>query len=96
MADNVMARQQTKWTVISIAPDVCKTPMGSSVPPVPAAREAAYRNAMGATEGTLKTPLTMRQIDILKKEEMYAGQLKTGPVSLTKDNLLAIAKMLNY
>ncbi|WP_204249942.1 hypothetical protein [Pseudomonas putida] len=70
--------------------------MGSSVPPVPAAREAAYRNAMGATEGTLKTPLTMRQIDILKKEEMYAGQLKTGPVSLTKDNLLAIAKMLNY
>jgi len=31
MADNVMARQQTKWTVISIAPDVCKTPMGSSV-----------------------------------------------------------------
>ncbi|MBF8670790.1 hypothetical protein IR012_14860 [Pseudomonas putida] len=57
-----------------------------------AAREAAYRNAMGATEGTLKTPLTMRQIDILKKEEMYAGQLKTGPVSLTKDNLLAIAK----
>ncbi|MBA6134225.1 MULTISPECIES: DUF4150 domain-containing protein [Pseudomonas] len=35
MAKNVAARQQTKWTVISIAPDVCKTPMGSSIPPVP-------------------------------------------------------------
>ncbi|MCQ9839222.1 hypothetical protein ACUDOC_29435 [Pseudomonas aeruginosa] len=57
-----------------------------------AAREAAYREAMGATEGTLKTPLTNRQIDILKKDEMYAGQLKTGPVSLTKENALAIAK----
>ncbi|WCY00807.1 hypothetical protein KK201_28685 [Pseudomonas aeruginosa] len=57
-----------------------------------AAREAAYREAMGATDGTLKTPLTNRQIDILKKDEMYAGQLKTGPVSLTKENALAIAK----
>ncbi|MFJ4156873.1 DUF4150 domain-containing protein [Pseudomonas sp. NPDC089752] len=35
MADNVMARQQGQWTVVSIAPDVCKTPMGSSIPPVP-------------------------------------------------------------
>ncbi|WP_153957768.1 PAAR-like domain-containing protein, partial [Pseudomonas aeruginosa] len=35
MADNVMARKQGKWTVIGIAPDVCKTPMGSSIPPVP-------------------------------------------------------------
>lgn len=56
------------------------------------AREAQYREAMDATEGTLKTPLTNRQIDILKEEEMYAGQLKTGPVSLTKENALAIQK----
>ncbi|MBP0714326.1 DUF4150 domain-containing protein [Burkholderia sola] len=35
MADNVTARKQGKWTVIGIAPDVCKTPMGSSIPPVP-------------------------------------------------------------
>ena len=47
---------------------------------------------MDASEGTLKTPLTNRQIDILKSEEMYAGQLKTGPVSLTKENVLAIQK----
>jgi hypothetical protein len=55
-------------------------------------READYRSAMGATEGTLKTPLTNRQIDILKADERYAGQLKTGPVSLTKENVVAIAK----
>jgi len=56
------------------------------------AREAEYREAMNATEGTVKTPLTNRQIDILKADEMYAGQLKTGPVSLTKENALAIQK----
>jgi hypothetical protein len=57
-----------------------------------AQREAEYRRAMNAGEGTLKTPYTNRQIDILKKKEMYAGQLKTGPVSLTKENSLAIQK----
>lgn len=56
------------------------------------AREAAYREAMNATEGTKKTAFTSRQIDILKEDEMYAGQLKTGPVSLTKENILAIKK----
>lgn len=56
------------------------------------AREAKYREAMGATDGTLKTPLTNRQVDILKADELYAGQLKTGPVSLTKENVLAIQK----
>jgi hypothetical protein len=57
-----------------------------------AAREEEYRVAMGASEGTLKTPLTNRQIDILKRDEMYAGQLKTGPVSLTNENAIAIQK----
>lgn len=55
-------------------------------------READYRTALSAKEGTIKTPLTNRQIDILKADEMYAGQLKTGPVSLTKENVLAIQK----
>jgi hypothetical protein len=35
MADNYTARKQPGWRVVSIAPDVCKTPMGSSIPPVP-------------------------------------------------------------
>lgn len=56
------------------------------------AREKTYRNAMEASEGTIKTPLTNRQIDILKQKEVYAGQLKTGRVSLSKDNQLAIQK----
>lgn len=35
MADNYMARKDGQWKVVSIVPDVCKTPMGSSTPPIP-------------------------------------------------------------
>ncbi|MEX9871594.1 DUF4150 domain-containing protein [Providencia huaxiensis] len=35
MADNYLARQDGEWLVVSILPDVCKTPIGSSTPPVP-------------------------------------------------------------
>ncbi|WP_082578626.1 DUF4150 domain-containing protein [Lysobacter sp. Root690] len=35
MAKDYTARKQSGWKVVSLAPDVCKTPMGSSVPPVP-------------------------------------------------------------
>ncbi|QDI04828.1 DUF4150 domain-containing protein [Xanthomonas cerealis pv. cerealis] len=35
MAENVTARKEANWRVISTLPDVCKTPMGSSTPPVP-------------------------------------------------------------
>jgi hypothetical protein len=35
VADNVMARQDGNWTAVYLMPDVCKTPMGSSAPPVP-------------------------------------------------------------
>ncbi|WP_423732085.1 DUF4150 domain-containing protein [Hafnia paralvei] len=35
MADNYVARQSPEWLVISILPDVCKTPKGPSTPPVP-------------------------------------------------------------
>ncbi|WP_268989299.1 PAAR-like domain-containing protein [Hafnia alvei] len=30
-----MARQDGSWTVVSLCPDVCKTPMGSATPPIP-------------------------------------------------------------
>ena len=56
------------------------------------AREAEYRASMNGVSGRLKTPLTNRQIDILKTDEMYAGQVKTGPVDLTKENVLAVQK----
>lgn len=35
MADNVTARQHGQWKVVSVKPDVCKTPRGDSTPPVP-------------------------------------------------------------
>jgi hypothetical protein len=35
VADNVMARKDGQWTIVSLMPDVCKTPMGSGTPPVP-------------------------------------------------------------
>lgn len=33
MSAQVAARKQTGWKVVSVLPDVCKTPMGSSTPP---------------------------------------------------------------
>ncbi|RYE67534.1 MAG: DUF4150 domain-containing protein, partial [Oxalobacteraceae bacterium] len=35
MASNYGARKQGGWTIYSLAPNVCKTPMGSSMVPVP-------------------------------------------------------------
>lgn len=35
MAKEIGARKQSGWKVIGITPDVCKTPMGKSKPPVP-------------------------------------------------------------
>lgn len=35
MAFQYAARKQERWRVLSILPDVCKTPVGSSTPPVP-------------------------------------------------------------
>ncbi|QBY27958.1 PAAR-like domain-containing protein [Citrobacter rodentium] len=35
MAKNYIARQDGLWTVVSLTPDVCKTPIGPATPPVP-------------------------------------------------------------
>lgn len=35
MSKNVVARKEAGWRVVSVPPDVCKTPMGSSTPPIP-------------------------------------------------------------
>jgi uncharacterized Zn-binding protein involved in type VI secretion len=35
VASNVIARQDGNWKIVSVMPDVCKTPIGSSTPPVP-------------------------------------------------------------
>lgn len=35
MAINYLARKDGLWKVVSILPDVCKTPVGPSTPPIP-------------------------------------------------------------
>ncbi|OXA82335.1 hypothetical protein B0A58_00220 [Flavobacterium branchiophilum NBRC 15030 = ATCC 35035] len=55
-------------------------------------QEQAYRNKFGGKSETLKTKFTNRQIDISKTDELYAGQLKTGKVSLTKQAKIDIIK----
>lgn len=35
MTRNVVARKESGWIVVCLTPDVCKTPMGNSTPPVP-------------------------------------------------------------
>jgi hypothetical protein len=49
MADNVGARKQSGWTVYSVPPDVCKTPMGSAVP-VPYPITSQLADASGTTQ----------------------------------------------
>jgi hypothetical protein len=55
-------------------------------------REQAYREAMGGQSKTLKTPFSNRQIDIYRPDEHYAGQLKTGKMSLTEQAKIDIQK----
>jgi hypothetical protein len=45
MADEFTARQQGQWLVVSMAPDVCKTPMGNSTPPIPYPVTAKLKDA---------------------------------------------------
>lgn len=46
MARNYMARQDGTWIVVSVSPDVCKTPIGPSTPPIPYPVTANLGNAV--------------------------------------------------
>ena len=46
------------------------------------ARERLYAQEMGATSSILKTPFTLRQIDMYIVADKYCGQLKTGYICL--------------
>jgi hypothetical protein len=50
MAKNYTARKQSKWRVVSLVPDVCKTPMGNSTPPVPYPVTAELKSATGVAK----------------------------------------------
>ena len=50
MADNYAARKESGWTVFSIPPDICKTPMGSAMVPVPYPVTSELADAFGVVE----------------------------------------------
>lgn len=50
MAENVISRKQEPWMSVSVAPDVCKTPMGGSTPPVPYQVVSRMEPAQDASE----------------------------------------------
>lgn len=53
MADNYIARKDGSWLVVSLLPDVCKTPVGASTPPVPYP-VVAYLASAGKIEPTVR------------------------------------------
>lgn len=55
-------------------------------------REKEYKEAFGGESRILKTAFTNRQIDLLRAAEMYAGQLKTGKVSLNQQAKIDLPK----
>ncbi|WP_046247282.1 hypothetical protein, partial [Hymenobacter terrenus] len=55
-------------------------------------REREYATAMGGVSKTLKTPYTLRQVDIFILDEDYCGQLKTGKVGLSKQAKIDLLK----
>lgn len=50
MADNYGARKQDGWTITFVTPDVCKTPMGSAMVPIPYPTTSELSKAFGVVE----------------------------------------------
>lgn len=46
MSNQVVARKNAAWTVVSLTPDVCKTPIGNSTPPIPYPVVAKLKDAV--------------------------------------------------
>lgn len=55
-------------------------------------REREYQQVYGGVSKMLKTPHTLRQVDIFVKEKRYCGQLKTGPLYLRKQEIIDLQK----
>lgn len=69
MAENYTARQQASWKVVSLVPDVCKTPMGSSIPPVPypVTAELKAATAVASSVRTNGHPLVVYDMSLVPK-----------------------------
>jgi len=50
MAANYGARKESGWIIYSLPPDVCKTPMGSSMVPVPYPVTSLLADAFGTVD----------------------------------------------
>lgn len=85
MADNYTARKQSGWTVVSLAPDVCKTPMGSSTPPVPYPVTAQLQSTTGVASSVRANgyPMVVYDMSLTPKTIGDAAGRATGVKSGT-------------
>ena len=54
--------------------------------------ESKYKEKFGGVSKVLKTAFTLRQIDMYREEDFYCGQLKTGKISLGKQEKVDVQK----
>ncbi|TKU75091.1 DUF4150 domain-containing protein [Citrobacter sp. wls706] len=86
MAENTTASQSPQWTMVSLSPDVCKTPRGDSTPPIPYPVTAQLLQAVlpVPTVRTNNTPLVVMDQSFAPMtqgdEPGVAGGIKSGTV----------------
>ena len=70
MAKELQLRQESGWMVVSSTPDVCRTPIGSSVVPVPYMIVAQLINAVKVSKNVRANgnPVVLHQ---RKKDKIY-------------------------
>ncbi|MBH3383436.1 DUF4150 domain-containing protein [Pseudomonas juntendi] len=85
MAENILARKQENWRVVSIAPDVCKTPMGGATPPVPYPVTAELKIATGVAKSVRVNgkPIVVYDMSLVPKTEGDQAGAAKGILSNT-------------
>ncbi|OJA34961.1 DUF4150 domain-containing protein [Burkholderia ubonensis] len=74
MADKTIARKASDWRVVSIVPDVCKTPMGGSTPPVPYPVVAELKEAAFPAKATRVNGEPIVLYDASKTPKTYGDE----------------------
>ena len=86
MAENITASQSLDWIMVSLSPDVCKTPRGDSTPPIPYPVTAQLAQAVlpVPTVRTNNTPLVVMSQSFAPMtqgdEPGVAGGIQSGTV----------------
>lgn len=78
MADNVVARKNGDWNSISILPDVCKTPMGGTLLPVPYPVTSNLAPSVGTTGSVKANSDTVVAFDKTKMPKTEGDAPGTG------------------